>query len=156
MISQKSKYALRALRALARMHPEAPLPISVIASRESIPKKFLEQILLELKRAGFVASRRGQRGGYLLLRRPDEITFGAILRTTEGPLVPVACLANGGYCRDCRDKKQCTVRRVFARIAFVYGEILDNTTLADLLDASSEGAIDGPIAIKNLVANKIH
>lgn len=156
MISQKSKYALRALRALARMHPEAPLPISAIASRENIPKKFLEQILLELKRAGFVASRRGQRGGYLLLGRPDEITFGAILRTTEGPLVPVACLANGGYCRDCLDKKQCTVRRVFARIAFIYGEILDNTTLADILDTAPEGLIDGRIIAKNPAANKIH
>lgn len=156
MISQKSKYALRALRSLARMHPETPLPISVIANRENIPKKFLEQILLELKRAGFVASRRGQRGGYLLLKRPDEITFGDILRTTDGPLVPVACLANGGHCRDCRDKKQCAVRRVFARIAFVYGEILNNTTLADIVDAPSEGPIDGRIAVKNLATNKIH
>lgn len=149
MISQKSKYALRALRALARMHAEAPMPISAIASRENIPKKFLEQILLELKRAGFVASRRGQRGGYLLLGRPHEITFGAILRTTEGPLAPVACLANGGYCPDCRDKKQCTVRLVFGQIALAYGEVLDNTTLADILGEPDERLIEGQIVEKS-------
>ncbi|MXN45123.1 Rrf2 family transcriptional regulator [Shinella kummerowiae] len=156
MISQKSKYALRALRALARVHPDTPLLISAIASRENIPKKFLEQILLELKRAGFVASRRGRRGGYLLQRHPDEITLGAVLRTTEGALVPVACLADGGYCKDCREQKHCTVRRVFARIAFLYGEILDNTTLADILNASFEGPLDGRFALKNLAINKIH
>jgi Rrf2 family protein len=156
VISQKSKYALRALRALARMHPDTSLPIATIASRENIPKKFLEQILLELKRAGFVTSRRGQRGGYLLQRNPDEITFGAVLRTTEGALVPVACLADGGHCRDCHEKKHCTVRRVFARIAFLYGEILDNTTLADILNASFEGPFDARFAFKSLTINKIH
>lgn len=156
MISQKSKYALRALRALAGMYTEAPMSISAIASRENIPKKFLEQILLELKRAGFVASRRGQRGGYLLLGRPDEITFGAILRATEGPLVPVACLANDGYCPDCRDKKQCTVRRVFGQIALAYGEVLDTTTLADIIGEPADRLIDGRILVKNLASDKIH
>ncbi|MGQ3214952.1 MAG: RrF2 family transcriptional regulator [Shinella sp.] len=154
MISQKSKYALRALLALARLPPETSLPISVIASRESIPKKFLEQILLELKRAGFVASRRGQLGGYLLVKRHDEITFGDVLRTTGGPLVPATCLANGGNCAGCQGERPCAVRRVFTRIAFVYDEILDNTTLADALDAPSEGLFDGWVAASDPINNK--
>ena len=96
MISQKSKYALRALLALARVAPGETMRIAAIAARETIPKKFLEQILLELKRAGLVASRRGKHGGYLLLRRPEEIVFGEVLRLMEARGIPtgVAHLAN--------------------------------------------------------------
>ena len=138
MISQRSKYALRALLALARAEPGETVRISTIAGGEKIPKKFLEQILLELKRAGLVASRRGQHGGYLLRRRPEEIAFGEVLRITEGPLVPLACLATGGPCAECRDGALCAVRRVFARVALASGEILDGTTLADILSTAPE------------------
>ena len=91
MISQKSKYALRALLALARVAPGETMRIAAIAARETIPKKFLEQILLDLKRAGFVASRRGKHGGYLLLRSPEEIVFGDVLpRPPPGPAFRLA------------------------------------------------------------------
>ena len=140
MIAQKSKYALRALLALARAGPGETLQIATIAASETIPKKFLEQILLDLKRAGLVASRRGQHGGYLLLRRPQDIAFGEVLRIMEGPFVPLACLASGGYrsCTDCRDERYCAVRRVFAKVAAASGEILDGTTLADFLSDPAE------------------
>ena len=135
MISQKSKYALRALLALARIAPGETMRIAAIAARETIPKKFLEQILLELKRAGLVASRRGKHGGYLLLRRPEEIVFGEVLRLMEGPFVPLGCLGRSGQraCVDCRDGRLCAFRLIFAKVAAASDEILDGTTLFDLL-----------------------
>jgi Rrf2 family protein len=149
MIAQKSKYALRALLALARAGPGETVQIGTIAAREGIPKKFLEQILLDLKHAGLVVSRRGQHGGYRLLRRPEDIAFGEVLRILEGPFVPLACLAKDGgrRCADCRDERFCAVRRVFARVAAASGEILDGTTLADFLQdtpEASSGAPDSP------------
>ena len=86
MISQRAKYALRALVALCRARPGEPVLISDISRSQAIPKKFLEQILLELKRSGLVASRRGRTGGYVLLRAPGEITFGEVLRLIDGPI----------------------------------------------------------------------
>ena len=101
MISQKAKYALRALVALARAGNKS-LVTSDIAEREQIPRKFLEQILLELKRDGIVQSRRGKSGGYALLRPADTITFGQVLRLIDGPLAPVPCLSRVAY-RRCKD-----------------------------------------------------
>ena len=86
MISQRAKYALRALLALARADEGQSVAISEIAETQSIPKKFLEQILLELKRHGIVDSRRGKEGGYLMRRNADEVTYGEILRIIDGPL----------------------------------------------------------------------
>lgn len=133
MISQKSQYALRALLALARANPGEPLRISTIAAFEKIPKKFLEQILLDLKRAGLVASRRGQQGGYLLQKPASEIAVGAVLRVTESAVAPLACLSHARRCEDCEEDSMCAVRRVFARVAMASNEILDGTTLADIL-----------------------
>lgn len=153
MISQKSKYALRALLALARISPGETMRIAAIAARETIPKKFLEQILLELKRAGFVASRRGKHGGYLLLRSPEEIVFGDVLRLMEGPFVPLGCLSGGGHrpCKDCRDRTLCAVRRVFARVAAASDEILDGTTLSDLLSDPMGGLAGEPTAASGAI-----
>lgn len=139
MIAQKSKYALRALLALARVGRGETLPIGTIAARERIPKKFLEQILLDLKHAGLVASRRGQHGGYRLLRAPEQIAFGEVLRILEGPFVPLACLVDGDRrCADCRDARICAIRRVFVKVAAASGDILDGTTLADFLSDPAE------------------
>lgn len=136
MISQKTKYALRALLALARAAPGQPLQISVIAGPETIPKKFLEQILLDLKRAGLVASRRGQYGGYLLQRRSEDITFGQVLHIMEGPPAPLSCLAGDARCADCPRAPACPVLRVFARVGAASADILDKTTLTDVLSGS--------------------
>lgn len=133
MISQKAKYALRALVALSRAPAGASLMIADIARTESIPKKFLEQILLDLKRAGMVDSRRGRLGGYVLLRSAGEITFGEVLRLIDGPIAPLPCLSKVFYrkCADCGDEESCEVRHVFARVAEASRAVLDTTTLAD-------------------------
>lgn len=133
MISQRAKYALRALVALAKAQPERPLMIAEISRGQSIPKKFLEQILLELKRAGIVMSRRGRLGGYALLRTPEKITFGEVLRLIDGPIAPLPCLSKIAYrrCADCADEAKCEIRHVFARVAAATREVLDRATLAD-------------------------
>jgi Rrf2 family protein len=135
MISQKAKYALRALAALAKADDIGPVQISDIARGQAIPKKFLEQILLELKRQGMVESRRGKQGGYLLLRPANDITFGEVLRLIDGPVAPLPCLSQSAYrrCEDCDGENQCEIRHVFARVADATRNILFNTTIADAI-----------------------
>lgn len=138
MISQKAKYALRALIALARAEsPDDAQLISDVAEQQRIPKKFLEQILLDLKHHGIVVSRRGKAGGYMLLKSPDMITFGEVLRIVDGPIAPLPCLSRMAYrrCEDCREEKSCELRRVFARVAAATREVLDGTTIADCIGA---------------------
>jgi Rrf2 family protein len=133
MISQKAKYALRVLVALVRAPAESSLMISEIARDQKIPKKFLEQILLELKRHGIVMSRRGRLGGYVLLKPADKITFGEVLRLIDGPIAPLPCLSKIAYrrCADCADEGTCEIRHVFQRVTLATREVLDHTTLAD-------------------------
>ncbi len=132
MISQKARYALRALIALARA-PTGSLTIVAIAAEHRIPRKFLEQILLELKQKGLVASRRGKLGGYGLARAAGEITFGEVLRIVDGPIAPLPCLSRIAYrrCADCPDEASCEVRRVFSGVAEAARKVLDGTTLAE-------------------------
>ena len=106
MISQRAKYAFRALIALAEAPPGTSLMISEISRQQVIPKKFLEQILLELKRAGIVDSRRGRLGGYILARAPERVTFGDVLRLIDGPIALLPCLSKIAYrrCTDCADE----------------------------------------------------
>ncbi|WP_311031510.1 RrF2 family transcriptional regulator [Mesorhizobium koreense] len=139
MISRKAKYALRALVALAQAEGGS-LVISEIARRQRIPKKFLEQILLELKHEGILASRRGKIGGYMLVRRPEQVTYGEILRLVDGPIAPLPCLSRSAYqrCADCNGEENCEVRRVFARVAEASRAVLDRTTLADSLAAAEQ------------------
>jgi Rrf2 family protein len=139
MISQKAKYALRALVMLAKAKDGEPLLIGEIAETQKIPKKFLEQILLSLKNHGIVESRRGQRGGYLLLRPANAITFGEILRIVDGPVAPLPCLSLTAYrkCEDCSAEDDCEIRRVFARLAETTRTVLFGTTIADAIAGSS-------------------
>ena len=132
MISQKAKYAFHALVALARAES---LVVGAIAAQEKIPRKFLEQILLDLKRAGLVASRRGKQGGYLLLKPANAITYGEVLRLIDGPIAPLPCLSVTAYrkCEDCDGEQGCEIRHVFARVADATRDVLFNTTIADAL-----------------------
>jgi Rrf2 family protein len=134
MISQKAKYALRALVALARSE-SGSMMIGEIAAKQKIPRKFLEQILLELKRDGIVASRRGKLGGYGLLKAAEDITFGQVLRLIDGPIAPLPCLSRIAYrrCADCGDEESCEIRRVFSGVAESARAVLDRTTLADAI-----------------------
>ena len=136
MISQKAKYALRALLVLAKSPPDEAHVIGHIASSQNIPKKFLEQILLELKQNGILASKRGKTGGYLMARPPREVTFGEVLRLLDGPVAPLPCLSKTAYqrCADCGREEDCEIRKVFARVADATRRVLDQTTIADATD----------------------
>jgi Rrf2 family protein len=140
VISQKAKYALRALVALCRTREGGtPQMIAEISRTQAIPKKFLEQILLELKRHGVVVSRRGRQGGYVLLRAPENVTFGEILRLIDGPIAPLPCLSKVAYrrCADCADEGTCEIRQVFGRVAEATRDVLDRTTLADAVSGKA-------------------
>ncbi|ODR98124.1 Rrf2 family transcriptional regulator [Methyloceanibacter methanicus] len=136
MISQKARYALRALVALARA--DDSMMIAEIADQQQIPRKFLEQILLDLKHQGIVASRRGRFGGYDLLMPPDQITFGRVLRIVDGPIAPLPCLSRMAYkrCADCKTEATCEIRRVFARVAESARDVLDRVTIAEAIDGN--------------------
>jgi len=135
MISQRAKYALRALLVLCKAPPETSLMIAEISRTQAIPKKFLEQILLELKRAGIVRSKRGRLGGYVLLKPAEALTFGEVLRLIDGPIAPLPCLSKTAYrrCADCQDEASCEIRHVFAHVVAAQREVLDHTTFAEAL-----------------------
>lgn len=110
--------------------------VAEIAQRENAPKKFLELILLELKRDGLVFSLRGRNGGYALARSPSQITLGQVVRLMDGPLAPIPCASLSGYrpCSDCGDEEACAVRRVMREVRDAVAEILDNRSLADMVN----------------------
>lgn len=133
MISAQAKYALRALVMLAGVPKGEAMLTAEIAERQNIPKKFLEQILLTLKRAGILQSYRGSRGGYALLKPAREITFAQVLRLIDGPIAPLPCLSLTAYrkCDDCADEALCQIRRVFSEVAEASREVLEAATIAD-------------------------
>src|SRR5215475_1574394 len=146
MISQRAKYALKALLALARIETSAM--IGDIARQYRIPHKFLEQILLDLKREGLVQSRRGRSGGYALLRPADQITFGEVLRIVDGPIAPLPCLSRTAYrrCTDCDSEKSCEVRWVFS--TWRNRPVLDQMTIADAIAGNPVNGTRRPQAIR--------
>ncbi len=105
MLSQQARYALKALIHLASCNPDKPHPTAAIAAASNVPRKFLEAILLDLKIAGVVHSTRGKLGGYTLARAPRDITFGEVIRATDGPLALIQCASKTSYrrCLDCPD-----------------------------------------------------
>lgn len=140
MISQKAKYAFKALFRLAEVPHGQALSIEEIARADAIPQKFLEHILLDLKRKGLVASRRGRSGGYMLIKLPQEMTIGSVLRAIDGPIAPLPCISRTAYrrCTDCRDEKTCTVRRLFADTYSAMLLLMDGTTLAEAIRPGSK------------------
>ncbi|MCU0355380.1 MAG: Rrf2 family transcriptional regulator [Cytophagales bacterium] len=133
MLSKKAKYALKALFVLAKDYGSEALLIGDIAEKENIPKKFLEAILLDLKNQGILYSRRGKTGGYGLLKTPEQITIGQVIRIIDGPLAWVPCARQNGYqpCDECEDVENCSIRITMRKVRDATAEILDNTTLAD-------------------------
>jgi Rrf2 family protein len=136
MISKKTKYGLKALIYLARKYEQGPVLISDLAHDENIPKKFLEAILLALKNNGILQSKKGKGGGYYLARHPKSITFGQAIRIMEGPLAPVACVSETSYakCTECESEHTCGIRIVMKDVRDAMAQILDGTTLADVLE----------------------
>jgi Rrf2 family protein len=137
MISLKTKYAIKALITLAeeKARSGSSLTIEEIAERGGTPKRFLEHILLEIKRGGLIGSRRGRVGGYLLIKQPETISIGAILRLIDGPMAPLPCLSRGAYqpCSDCVDEESCRIRAVFGSVFASYLLLIESLTLADLM-----------------------
>ena len=133
-LSQRTKYALRALQVLAREEGHGPVLIADLAEREEIPRKFLEQILLELNNHGVLQSKRGKGGGYQLRRPAEDIRLGEVVRIFDGPLAPTPCASERSYrqCDDCRDVEACGIRMVMREVRDATARILDNTSLADL------------------------
>ena len=134
MLSKKTKYALKALQYLARAKDRGPVLIAEIASNEGIPQKFLEAILLELKKEGFLESRKGKGGGYFLGRPAESITLGAVVRKMEGPLALLPCVSQTAYrrCDECHDERTCGLRMIMKDVRDRTSEILDSTSLADV------------------------
>ena len=131
MISQKTRYALRALLYLVELGKGAPVQLAAIAETQQVPRKYLELIMLDLKKAGLVTSTRGPKGGYLLARDPDDISFGEIVRVMEGPIALVPCASVNFYarCGDCHDEATCAIRRAFAMVREQSATLLEGISL---------------------------
>jgi len=151
MISLKTKYAIKALITLAEAQARgiASMRIEEIAERGGTPKRFLEHILLEIKRAGLIGSRRGREGGYMLIKEPRLISIGTILRQVDGPMAPLPCLSRRAYqrCPDCIDEDTCRIREVFGSVFANYLLLIESLTLADLLrDEAQLEALVQPVS----------
>ncbi|MBF0522015.1 MAG: Rrf2 family transcriptional regulator [Candidatus Omnitrophica bacterium] len=138
-ITYKGDYALKAVLDLAKNYNQGLLTINDIATHIDAPIKFLEQVLLELKRGGFVESRRGNVGGYLLARSPAEITVGDVVRFVDGPTEPIACVKEG-YSQ-CGDVYKCVFRKIWQDVSQATSDIIDNINFEQLalqLDAEQK------------------
>ena len=136
-LSVRGEYALRALLVLARDYQEddSVVRIQEVSERQNIPKRFLEQILNDLKSAGIVESRRGVAGGYRLRRPPGRVTLAEIVRHIEGPLAPVSCVSEKFYEKcSCPDESRCAIRSVMKETRDAIVAIMDRVTLAELCD----------------------
>ena len=135
MLQKKSKYAIRALLALAQRPEQEPVLIADLAAQERIPKKFLEFILLVLRNKGILQSKRGRGGGYFLGRQPEAISLGEVIRALDGPLAPVPCVSHTAYrkCDECEDELTCGIRAVMNDVRDATAAIFDRESLADML-----------------------
>ena len=136
MISKKTKYALKAAIYLAREYEKGPILIADLARDEKIPKKFLELILLAMKNNGILMSKKGKNGGYYLAKSPRTVSMGQIVRIMEGTVAPVPCVSESSYekCEECENESTCGIRIVMKDVRDVIANILDNATLADVLE----------------------
>lgn len=134
-MTQRTKYALNALFVLAEAPPAQPMSIADLATQGRLPKKFLEAILLELKRRGILASKKGKGGGYQLLRSPQQITLAEVMRIFDGPLAPLPCASEVAFkkCDECDAIATCAVRSVMKEVRDAMAGILEKATLAELV-----------------------
>lgn len=134
-LSLRGEYALRALLVLGLHYDEQVVRIKTISDQQNIPKRFLEQILNDLKSAGIVQSRRGVAGGYRLARRPEEITLAAVVRHIEGALAPVSCVSERFYEKcSCPDEARCAIRSVMKEIREAVVKVAERVTIAELCE----------------------
>ena len=135
MLSKRAKYGIRALVYLAEVQGRGPISIRDICETLTLPRKFLEAILLDLRNEGILQSRKGKEGGYFMERAPDTITLGRVIRFIDGPLAPVPCVSQTAYarCDDCPDEKRCVIRWAMKDVRDSTARILDQITLEDML-----------------------
>jgi Rrf2 family protein len=148
MLTNKGKYGLKAMVHLAGMPQGHPALVADIAAANTIPKKFLDAILGELRTAGFVHSKKGRGGGYVLARSADEIMVGSIIRSLDGQLAPIGCASRAFYrrCEDCSFAAPCPVQRVMAEVRDSIAAVLDARSLAQLrqlAEADEEPLLQG-------------
>ncbi len=136
MLSKKAKYGLKAMMYLYEHRGRSGVPIAEIAAAEDIPRKFLDVILLELRKNGLLASKTGKSGGYRLEQPPHAIMVGNIIRVLDGPLAPIPCASRTAYkpCPDCRDVENCRIRLVMLEARDAIAAVLDGISLADMCD----------------------
>ncbi len=136
MLSKKTRYAIKALLAMGKNFGKEPMQISRIATEENIPKKFLEQILLDLRNAGLLYSKKGAGGGYGLIKNPNEIFLVQVLRITGGPIALLPCVSLNFYqrCEECIDEGTCGIRDVFVDVRNASLKILMETSIANVMD----------------------
>jgi Rrf2 family protein len=141
MLQKKTKYAIKALLALAKHYGEhRPLKISEISVAEKIPRKFLEAILLDLRRKEYVDSKMGARGGYFLIKHPEEVMLSNIIRATGGPIALLPCVSLNFYepCKECAHEDSCGLRDVILEVREASIKILSKTSLSDILRKESK------------------
>lgn len=137
MLSKKSKYAINALLYISRHRNEGrPVLAAEIAEGENIPHKFLEAILLDLKNAGFLRSKRGRKGGYFLKAAPEEISLARVMRLFDGPIAMLPCVSLNYYerCEECKDEKTCGIRAVFLTIRDQTLQTLEENSMAAIME----------------------
>ena len=135
MLSKKTKYGIKALTFIARQENQLPTGVGRIAEKEQISHKFLERILLDLKKAGFLGSKKGKGGGYYLIRRASEIKMTEVIRVLEGPIAMLPCVILNYYerCEDCPEESACSVHRLMLQVRDQTLNVLRSNTLADLV-----------------------
>ncbi|MCK5402377.1 MAG: Rrf2 family transcriptional regulator [Flavobacteriaceae bacterium] len=135
MLSKKTKYGLKALTFIARRTDNKPVQIATIAKSENISQKFLESILLTLRKSGFLGSKKGKGGGYYLLKDPKEIKMSSVMRVLEGPIAMIPCVSLNFYekCDDCPDENTCAVHNLMIEVRDCTLNIFNNKSLSDLI-----------------------
>ena len=137
-LSTRGEYGVRAMFEIAREYERGPLSIKEIARRQGVSIPYLEQLLNRLRRAGLIKSQKGPGGGYVLIKRPEEISIGIILKVLEGPVALTNCLAPASDRRECSLVKKCVARLLWQSLGNKIEEFLENITLQDLLSASAD------------------
>lgn len=133
-LTVRGEYALRAMTHLGLRHSAKVIQISAISAAENIPKRFLEQILNDLRTGGFVESRRGVAGGYRLAKAPEKIVIATVIRHIEGALAPIGCVSENYYEKcNCPDEARCALRSLMKEVRDSIAHLLEKTTLADLV-----------------------
>ncbi|HTN19868.1 MAG TPA: Rrf2 family transcriptional regulator [Pelobium sp.] len=140
MLTKRTKYAIKALIALARSKDNKPMLIAEIATQEGLPKRFLESILLDLKRAKILSSKMGSGGGYFLMQNASAIKVSEIIRILDGPIALLPCVSLNFYqrCEECKDELTCSVREMMQKVRDASLNIMGNTSIEDLMEKEQE------------------